>query len=122
MTFVLALSTLENVLELIGFLVIFFLILAAAYFVSRWVGNNQSLLGQKCKNISVVETFRLTPNKVISIVRLGDKYVAVAISKDKVDFLTEISEEALSLPEEVGQSASGIDFKEILSRINKKTK
>lgn len=115
-----ALSTIENVFQLIGLLVVFALILAAAYFVTKWVGNT-ALKGQQNKNIEIMETFRLAPNKFIQIVRLGDKYVAIAVSKEQVEYLTEIEEEKLSLPEAgERQFSSNTDFKEILSKINKK--
>lgn len=114
------LSTIENVFQLIGLLVVFALILAASYFVTRWIGNI-TLQSQKNQNISVVETFRLAPNKFIQILRLGDKYIAVAVSKDHVEFLAEISEETLSLPEtRERQVSSNQDFKEIFSKIIKK--
>ncbi|KSV60690.1 flagellar biosynthetic protein FliO [Acetivibrio ethanolgignens] len=115
-----ALSTIENVFQLIGLLVVFILILAAAYFVTKWVGNT-AMEGQKNKNISVIETFRLTPNKFIQIVRLGDTYVAIAVSKDHVEYLTEIDEEKLSLPGAgERQFSSNGDFKEVFSKIIKK--
>lgn len=114
------LSTAENIFQLIGLLVIFILILAAAYFATRWIGN-ATLLNQGNRNISVIETFRLAPNKFIQIVRLGDKYVAVAVSRDHVEYLTEISEEALSLPENrERQFPSNAEFKEVFSKFIKK--
>lgn len=114
------LSTIENVFQLIGLIVVFLLILAAAYFVTRWVGNS-TLQSQNNPNISVIETFRLAPNKVIQIVRLGDKYIAIAVTKETVEYLTELSEEALSLSK-LGerQFSSDVDFKKILSKITNK--
>lgn len=114
------LSTLENVFQLIGLLAVFILILTAAYFVTKWVGNT-TMQGQKNQNISIIETFRLTPNKYIQILRLGDKYVAVAVTKEHIEYLTEISEKALSLPEGgERQFSSNVDFKEVFAKIKKK--
>lgn len=114
-----AFSMLENVFQLIGLLVVFILILAAAYFVTRWVGG-QTLQSQKNQNISVIETFRLAPNRFIQIVRLGNKYIAIALSREHVEFLAEIDEEALSLPEtRERQVSSNVDFKEVFSKLIK---
>lgn len=110
---------LENVFQLIGLLVVFILILAAAYFVTRWVGG-QTLQSQRNQNISVIETFRLAPNRFIQIVRLGNKYIAIALSREHVEFLAEIDEEALSLPEtRERQVSSNVDFKEVFSKLIK---
>lgn len=114
-----AFSMLENVFQLIGLLVVFILILAAAYFVTRWVGG-QTLQSQRNQNISVIETFRLAPNRFIQIVRLGNKYIAIALSREHVEFLAEIDEEALSLPEtRERQVSSNVDFKEVFSKLIK---
>lgn len=114
------LSTIENVFQLLGLLVVFSLILVAAWFTTRWLGTN-TLQSQKNANISVIETFRLAPNKYIQIIRLGEKYVAVAVSKDHIEYLTEIDEETLSLPSDgERQFSSNVDFKDVFSKIIKK--
>lgn len=114
------LSTIENVFQLLGLLVVFGLILAAAWFTTRWVGTN-TLNSQKNANISVIETFRLAPGRYIQIIRLGEKYIAVAVSKEHIEYLTEIDEETLSLPsDEERQFSSNVDFKDVFSKIIKK--
>lgn len=114
------LSTIENVFQLLGLLVVFFLILAAAWFVTRWIGT-ANMQSQANTNISVIETYRLAPNKYIQIIRLGEKYIAVAVSKENIEYLTEIDEETLSLPSErERQFSSNVDFKDVFSKIRKK--
>ena len=96
-------------------LIIFIFVLAVTYYVTRFVGNYQKnkLSGS---NINILETMRIANNKYIQIVRIGNKYLALAVCKDTVTMLTEIPEEELKLSE--GTSMAG--FKDILNRVQKK--
>lgn len=116
------LSTIESALKLVGALIVFILILMASYIVTKWIGK-ASLLKSGTSNIKVIETFRLSQNNFIQIVKIGTKYVALGISKEHIEVLTELGEDELDLfSPEHSQASSGanIDFKEVLSRITKK--
>lgn len=49
----------------------------------------------KGSNIEIVDSFRLSQNKVIEIVRIADKFVAIAVCKDTVTVLAQLSEDAI---------------------------
>ena len=53
---------LQNVLQLLGLLIILILILVATYYVTKWIGKSGAIQNQ-AKNIKVIETFRIAPNK-----------------------------------------------------------
>lgn len=116
------LSTVESGLRLLGALIVFILILMAAYITTKWIGKG-NLFQSSLNNIKVIETFRLGQNKFIQIVKIGTKYIALGISKDHIEVLTELGEDELELyPPEHSQASSSVnlDFKEVLSKITKK--
>jgi flagellar protein FliO/FliZ len=71
-------------------------VLALTYFTTKFVGNYQKLQGFG-KNIEAIETYRITGNKFLQIVRVGRKYYLLSIGKDEVNSIAELSEEELDL-------------------------
>ena len=117
-------STLESLLSLFGVIILFCLILVLCYVVTRWLGSS-SLLQQRNRNISIVESYKLGPNKVIEVVRIGNKYIAIGIGKDNIEYLLEIPEEGLDLEEYIKinhKNQSPESFKEIFSKVSRKNK
>lgn len=111
-------STLSNVLRLIALLIVFILILVAVYYTTKWLAKT-GMIQPGTSNISVIETCRLAQNKGIQIVKIGERYFAIALGKDEVTFISELKEEELQLTKELREPDS---FKEILGKVfeNKK--
>lgn len=113
-------SQLGQMFELVGLVIVFVIILVVAYFVTKWIGTS-GITGTKSNNIKVIETYKITQSKYIQILRIADKYVAVAVCKDHIEYLTEINEEEIILPQTDG--ASNINFLQILKNVkNNSTK
>ena len=112
-------STFAGIFKLIFLVIIFIVILVLSYLVTKWYANS-SLVKNKTNNIEIKESFQLAPGKTISIVRIGEKYVALAQFKDNVVKLAELTEEELILNREVGSSDSS--FKDVFSNIVKSRK
>ncbi len=103
----------DSYLQFISMLLIFVIVLAATYFFTKWMAGYQkekNLSG----NIEVVETMRLSTTKYIQIIRIGNRYFAIAVGKDEVTNLGEISREDLIFREE--DAENNISFKEILEK------
>lgn len=82
-------SSADNLLQLLGLCLILALILVAAYYTSRFIGRYK--MGQlKDSNIQVIEAFRISPNKMLQIVRIANRYVVLGISKDQISYITEL--------------------------------
>lgn len=116
-------SSLNNFLQFIGLLILFILILGATYLTAKWVGTYQ--LGQtKNRNIKVIETYRVSQSKFIQIIQVADKYMVVAVSKDHIEFLTELNKDEIILPTINNQNLNnGGNFKDVLhNMLNKQTK
>jgi flagellar protein FliO/FliZ len=110
-------STTNNVLQLLGLVVLLIIILIAAYYTSRFVGRYK--LGQlKNSNIQVIEIHRISNSKMLQIIKIANKYVAIGVSKDNITFITEIDEgEVLTHEFNEGEKES---FRQIFDKIKGK--
>ena len=109
-------GSLNSYLQFMTVLILFVFVLAITWFVTKWIGGYQKARSINA-NIEVVETVSLANNKYIQIIRVGKKYLAVAIGKDSVTMLTEIPEDQLVLSE--GIDAGSPSFKELLDKLQK---
>lgn len=106
-------TTTSSTAQFLIVLVIFAGVLLVTFFVTKWMAGYQK--GKRSgTNIELVESAPLTNNKHIQIVRIGAKYVALAISKDDVTKVCELSEEELVLTDD---SASNGSFKDVWAKI-----
>ena len=103
----------DDLARFLTVLLIFVGVLAITLWTTRWIAKYQKMQSSN-RNIEVVETCRLTANKYVQILRMGDTYVAVAVCKDTVTLLGEIPKEQLDIRSEEGKSS--IDFKGILEK------
>lgn len=101
--------------QFIAVLVVFVLVLGVTALTTKWIAGYQKQQSAN-NNVEVVETSRIANNKYIQIVRVGEKYMVIAVCKDTVTMLGEISREQLRQTD----SSKGIHFKEILDRVAKK--
>ena len=103
-------------LQFMTVLILFVFVLVITFWVTKWIAGYQK--GRTINaNMELIETFRLTNNKYIQIIRVGQKYLAVAIGKDSVTMLAEIPEEELMLSSDDGTQAG---FKELFEKVQKK--
>ncbi|MCH5257897.1 MAG: flagellar biosynthetic protein FliO [Lachnospiraceae bacterium] len=110
-------GSMNSYLQFMTVLILFVFVLGITWFVTKWIGGYQKTMSRNV-NIEVVETFHLANNKYIQIIRVGKKYLAVAIGKDSVTMLTEVSEEDLVLSD--GTDGVQPSFKELLEKLQKK--
>lgn len=114
MSLVQSTSSLKSIGQLICAVVLFLFVLFLAYLTARIAGGFQSNVINGHSNIKIIEVFRLSNSKLIEIVKIGDKYLALAVCKDTVTVLTELSAEELLKQE---ASLEPINFKNILEKM-----
>lgn len=87
-------NRLEAFIQLITVSVIFIFVLALTYFATKFVGNYQKtkLIGN---NIQVLETFRISSTKYLQIIKIGEKYFAIAVCKDTITYLCDLNADDL---------------------------
>lgn len=101
----------DSYAQFITVLVIFVIVLAVTALTMKWVAKYQRQQGES-SNVQVIETSRIANNKYVQIVRIGEKYMAIAVCKDTVTMLGEIPREQLK---ETG-TAPGFSFKQFLDK------
>ena len=97
--------------DLITVLLIFIFVVAITLFTTKYIANYQKVQSTG-KNIEVLETCKISQTKYVQLIKIGKKYVAVAVSKDTVTLLTALEEEDITFQENAVESKS---FKEILA-------
>ena len=108
-------------------IVVFLFVLALSYVATRIIGGFESKRNS-LGNIEIIEVRRITANKYIEIVRIADKYLALAVTRDRISFLTELSPDKI---EDYGGNWTGtkdaghlkkmvpVSFAEFLNRAKK---
>lgn len=111
----------ENVLRFLSAIIVFILVLAVTYFVTRWIGKYQQGISGS-RNITVLETFRVTQNKYLQVVKVGDIYMVIAVCKDSITMLTRLEEDELGdIPASLEKKTD--NFAEVFERFrNRKSK
>ena len=76
-------GTIDSIAQLISMILIFIFVLALTYFTTRFVGSYQKnkMAGS---NVNVLETFRISNNKYIQIIKMGKKYFAIAVRRETI--------------------------------------
>lgn len=110
-------GSLEGVIQLIVVLIMFLFVLVLAYLTARLAGRFQSNV-QSRSNMRIMETMRIGNNKYVQIIKIAGHYIAIAVGKDTVTFLTELNEDELNL--EAMTDVNKGSFKDILSQLQKK--
>ena len=114
--FVLLTGTTDSYLQFITVLIVFVLVLAITALTTKWIAGYQKQQSANY-NIEVIETTRIANNKYVQIVRVGEKYMVIAICKETVTMLGEVPVEQLNKSE---LSQGTLNFKELFERTVKK--
>jgi len=112
-------ASMESIGQLIVLIILFLFVLFLAYMAARITGSFQSNAMNKKSNIKVIEVFRLSNNKYIEIVRIGEHYLALAICKDSVTLLKELDQSEVREHE---VTMEPINFKNILDKMKNERK
>lgn len=111
-------STMDGYLQFITVLLLFLFVLAITYVATRWIAGYQKTRSTGC-NIEVIETARIATNKYLQLVRAGSKYLLIAVGKDEIHMLAELSGEEILL---TGQENNTVmDFGSIFEKFRKQS-
>ncbi len=105
-------SKVDSVVQFFTVLIIFVFVLGATWLTSRYIAGFQK--GKmRGNNFEMIDSFRISQNNVVQILRIGQRYVAVAVCKDTVTLLAELSEDEIVIPEGVTEP---VQFDEMLKK------
>ena len=106
----------DSYLQFLTVLILFVFVLGITWVTTRWIANYQkgrALSGHP----EVVETLRSPGNTFPQIVRAGKKYLVIAVGKDEIHMLTELTEDEVTTLKE--HNTQNPDFKSILEKLKK---
>ena len=107
-------SKIDSVAQLLTVILLFVVVLGATWLTTRYIAGVQK--GKmKGSNFEVIDTFRLTQNKYVQILRIGKKYMAVAICKDTVTVLRELDESEIVFHDS-DLSKKAVSFEDIFNK------
>ena len=107
-------SSLDSIVQFVTVLIIFVFVLGITWFSTRYIAQIQKDQ-YKTGNMEVIETLRISNNKYLQIVRVGNKYFCMAVCKDTVTMLGEIRKEDLVFHE--NNLNATMDFHKILENM-----
>ncbi len=107
------LHNVDGAIRLITSLLIFLVVLVAAWFVTRLVAGYQKEQMSR-GNIEIIETCRLSQTKYIQIIRIGGRYLVIGICKDTITMLASYDEAELELKEIESRQET---FQEVFQRV-----
>ena len=94
-------SSTSSAVQFITVLLIFAFVLFICFFTTKFVGNFQK---ERLSGSNIAQ------NKYIQIVKIADRYFAIAVCKDTVTTISEIPADSISFPEEQTEKISFKDF------------
>ena len=113
MVFLVSSSDIKMIGQFICLFLLFIFVLFFAYIAARIAGSFQSNVNKQ-GNIRVIEIYRISSNKTIEIIKIGERYLVVAVCKDNITLLTELPESEIIEQE---RTLEPIDFKQILEKM-----
>lgn len=107
-------SKIDSVAQLLTVILLFVVVLGATWLTTRYVAGVQK--GKmRGSNFEVIDTFRLTQNKFVQILRIGKRYMAVAVCKDTVTVLRELDESEIVFHDS-DLSKKAVSFEDIFNK------
>jgi len=83
-------------------IVLFVVVLFAAYYVTKLIGTIQYQKYQG-NNIKIIETVGISPQKSLQLVKVGNKFYLLAITKDNIVFISENDEKEINISDNIHQ-------------------
>ena len=103
----------NSIFKLIGLIILCILIIVASYYTTKCVGKKQLGTG-KASNFRSIDVFRVTPNKYLQIVEIGERYFCIAVTKEAITVVCELQKDDIKhFPQQQGPKS----FKECMSDI-----
>ncbi len=109
-----------SIAQLLTMIAVFVLVLVLAWLAARFIAGYQKTGGFAGTNIEVIEAARLSQTQIVELLRIGDKYIAVAVGKDRVVKLGEWSGDEMKPVMSEKRPGAVPDFKSVLKNLAKK--
>jgi len=93
------------------------IVAAMAYFATKLLAISKGRARSTSKgNLSVVESIAVSSTSMVQLVKAGDKYLIIGVTKEKITLLTELNSNEVVEPEIQDLSAVTEPFNKVLSK------
>ena len=110
-------AAVNSIAQFVTVLLIFLFVLIITYFTTRYIARIEKRR-MVTGNMELLDALRISNNKYLQIVKVGSKYLCLAVCKDTVTMLVELEQEDIK---EIESEIKPIDFQDILEKVKKKT-
>ncbi len=107
---------LNSVAQFFTVFIIFLFVLAITYFSTRVIAGvekKRMISG----NMELLDALRIANNKYLQIVKIGERYLCIAVCKDTVTMLLELKKEDIK---EIRPESMPVDFQVLFDKVKKK--
>lgn len=112
----------SSIAQFLTVLLLFIFVLVITYLTTRWIARLQRGQMVGGDNIEILETAKISVDKYIELVRVGDKYLALGVGKNEVSVLAELNEDSLKLEDKDDASLSFLSVLDKVKTFNKSNK
>lgn len=112
----------SSIAQFLTVLLMFIFVLVITYLTTRWIARLQRGQMVGGDNIEILETAKISVDKYIELVRVGDKYLALGVGKNEVSVLAELNEDSLKLEDKDDASLSFLSVLDKVKTFNKSNK
>lgn len=110
-------AAVNSIAQFVTVLLIFLFVLVVTYFTTRYIASIEKKR-MVTGNMELLDALRISNNKYLQIVKVGSKYLCLAVCKDTVTMLVELEQEDIK---EIESEIKPVDFQAILEKVKKKT-
>lgn len=110
-------AAVNSIAQFVTVLLIFLFVLVITYFTTRYIASIEKKR-MVTGNMELLDALRISNNKYLQIVKVGSKYLCLAVCKDTVTMLVELEQEDIK---EIEPEIKPVDFQAILEKVKKKT-
>ena len=113
---ILALDSTGNITQFLTLLLIFAFVLAVTYYTTKFVANYQK--GKMSRaNMSVIEGLRISPDKYLELVKIGERYYVISVCKNSISLICEVPKEELVFSEDGEGEKPVLNFAAIMENL-----
>ncbi|MCL2386692.1 MAG: flagellar biosynthetic protein FliO [Defluviitaleaceae bacterium] len=113
----LATSSASQLFSIFRFFAATILVAILAYFVTKKMAGARGMgIGRRTGNLSIVESINVGGQAVVRLVKAGDKFLVIGVTKERVTLLSELGKEQIDEIETPDFKGLNMPFSKILSR------
>jgi len=83
-------------IQFIWYLVAFFLVIGAAFYITRFIGQSSIKLGRS-SNLEVIDFISLGREKGLYIIKVGNRFMLIGVTNSTITYLAEIEKEHVKM-------------------------